>query len=139
MNEHLDAWLDNPYVGTLAFYTVTILSLIVFLAVFELVTKYDNWKEIRQGNLSVAMATGGKIFGICNIFRFAIANNDSIYHALIWGTYGFVLLLAAYFIFEFLTPAFKTDEEIAKDNRAIGLLSMIISIAMSYVIGASVL
>jgi putative membrane protein len=139
MNEQVDAWLNNPYVGTLAFFMVTVLSLIVFLAVFEFVTKYDNWKEIKKGNISVAMATGGKIFGIGNIFRFAIQSNDSVYHALIWASYGFVLLLAAYFIFEFLTPTISIDEEIAKDNRAVGFLSMVISIAMSYVIGASVL
>jgi len=112
--------------------------LVVFLAVFEFVTRYDDWKEIRNGNVAVAMATGGKIFGICNIFRFAILNNDSILDSLIWASFGFVLLLVAYFIFEFLTPTIKIDAEIQKDNRAVGLLSMIISIAISYVVGASV-
>jgi len=37
-----------------------------------------------------------------------------------------------------LTPYFKIDEQIKQDNRAVGLLSMIISISISYVIGASV-
>jgi putative membrane protein len=55
-----------------------------------------------------------------------------------WGIYGFVLLLAGYFIFEFLTPKFKIDEEIQNDNRAVGLISMIISIGLSYVIGAGI-
>lgn len=130
--------LSNPYLETLAFFSVTILALVVFLAVFEFVTRYDDWKEIRNGNVAVAMATGGKIFGICNIFRFAILNNDSILDSLIWASFGFVLLLVAYFIFEFLTPTIKIDAEIQKDNRAVGLLSMIISIAISYVVGASV-
>ncbi len=83
------------------FFSVAVLALVVFLAVFELVTKYKDWEEIKNGNVSVAMATGGKIFGICNLFRFAILNNDSVLHSLIWAGYGFVLLLAAYFIFEF--------------------------------------
>lgn len=120
------------------FFSVAVLALVVFLAVFELVTKYKDWEEIKNGNVSVAMATGGKIFGICNLFRFAILNNDSVLHSLIWAGYGFVLLLAAYFIFEFLTPYFKIDEQIQKDNRAVGFLSMILSISLSYVIGASV-
>ena len=115
-----------------------ILALIVFLSLFEFVTKYSNWKEIKNGNVAVAMATGGKIFGICNIFRFAILSNDSIYCGLIWASFGFVLLLVAYFIFEFLTPNFRVDEEIFKDNRAVGFISMVISIALSFVIGASV-
>lgn len=138
MDNDVDQLLSNPFLSSLAFFSVAILALILFLTVFELVTKYDNWKEISNGNLAVAMATGGKIFGICNIFRFAVAKSDSIYHALIWAGFGFILLLAAYFIFEFLTPTIHVDAEIEKDNRAIGFISMIISIGLSYVIGASV-
>ncbi|WP_412973849.1 DUF350 domain-containing protein [Paenibacillus sp. OAS669] len=130
--------LSNPYIETLAFFSVAVVALIVFLAIFEIVTRYKDWEEIKNGNLSVAMATGGKIFGICNLFRFAILNNDSVLHSLIWAGYGFILLLVAYFIFEFLTPYFKIDEQIQKDNKAVGFLSMVISISMSYVIGASV-
>ena len=137
--KEIDALLDNPFFSTVAFYSVTILALVVFLAVFEFVTKYSNWQEIRKGNVAVAMATGGKIFGICNIFRFAIAENETVYYSLLWASFGFLLLLVAYFIFEFLTPGVKVDEEIKKDNRAVGLISMIISISLSYVIGASVL
>jgi putative membrane protein len=138
MNEEVDVLLDNPYLGTLAFFSVAVLALVVFLTIFELVTKYDDWAEIKAGNVSVAMATGGKIFGICNLFRFAILNNDTMIHSLIWAGYGFVLLLVSYFIFEFLTPYFKIDEEIKKDNRAVGLLSLMISVSFSYVIGACV-
>lgn len=138
MNDFVDIWLENPYVSTLAFYTVAILAMVVFMTLFELVTKYSNWQEIRKGNVAVAMATGGKLFGIGNVFRFSIAANDSVYESLIWATYGFVLLLAAYFIFEFATPWFNVDKEIARDNRAVGFISMVLSVALSYVIGASV-
>lgn len=138
MNEEVDVLMANPFLETLGFFSVAVVALVVFLAIFEMVTRYKDWDEIKKGNLSVAMAIGGKIFGICNIFRFAISNNDTIFHSLVWAGYGFVLLLVAYFIFEFLTPVFKIDHEIQKDNRAVGLLSMIISISLSYVVGASV-
>ncbi|UUZ80895.1 DUF350 domain-containing protein [Paenibacillus sp. P26] len=59
-------------------------------------------------------------------------------HSLIWAGYGFLLLLAAYFIFEFLTPYFKIDEQIQKDNRAVGFISLVISVSLSYVVGACV-
>jgi putative membrane protein len=86
----------------------------------------------------VAMATGGKIFGISNIFRFSIEHHNSLL-SLIWsGIFGFVLLLAGYFIYEFLTPRFKIDDEIQNDNRAVGFISMVISIGLSYVIGAGI-
>ena len=135
----MNQFWENEYVLTAANYSVVILCLIVFLAIFELVTKYKNWSEIKKGNVAVAMATGGKIFGIVNIFRYSIEHNDSFLTMIGWGIYGFILLLIGYFIFEFMTPTFKIDEEIEKDNRAVGLISMIISIALSYVIGAGII
>lgn len=138
MLKEVDGWMANPYVETLAFFSVAVLALVVYLTLFEMVTKYKDWQEIKRGNVAVALATGGKIFGICNLFRYSIQNNDSIMDTLIWASYGFVLLLAAYFVFEFLTPYFKIDEEIQNDNRAVGFLSFIISVSLSFVIGACV-
>ncbi|AHD07297.1 DUF350 domain-containing protein [Paenibacillus larvae] len=138
MNNEVDRLFDNPYLSVLAVFSVVVVALVVFLTIFEVVTKYNDWEEIKKGNVSVAMATGGKIFGICNVFRFAILNNDTIIRSLIWAGYGFILLLVSYFIFEFLTPYFKIDDEIKRDNRAVGFLSMLISISVSYVIGACV-
>ncbi|URN92802.1 MAG: DUF350 domain-containing protein [Candidatus Pristimantibacillus lignocellulolyticus] len=139
MNPKIDWLLENEYLASIVYVSVAILTLIVFLSLFELVTKYRCWHEIKRGNVAVAMATGGKIFGICNIFRFSISMNSSIYENLIWGTYGFIILLVAYFLFEFLTPVFRIDEELANDNRAVGLIAMIISVSLSYVIGATIL
>jgi putative membrane protein len=134
----MNRFWENEYVQTAANYSVVILCLIVFLAIFELVTKYNNWHEIKNGNVAVAMATGGKIFGIANIFRYSIEQSDSLLTMIGWGVFGFTLLLVGYFIFEFLTPTFKIDEEIAQDNRAVGLISMVISIGLSFVIGAGI-
>lgn len=139
MDNEVDMLLSNPYAASLVYVSVTVLSLIVFLSCFEFVTRYKCWSEIKKGNMAVAMATGGKIFGICNIFRFSIEANDSVYQSLIWGAFGFVILMAAYFLFEFLTPVFRIDEEISHDNRAVGLIAMMISVSISYVIGATVI
>ena len=134
----MEAFWSNEYVYMAAYCSVVVLCIVVFLAVFELVTKYRNWEEIKKGNMAVAMATGGKIFGIANIFRHSILKNDDLIHMVYWGVFGFVLLLVGYFIFEFLTPGFKIDEEIQNDNRAVGFISMMISIGFSYIIGAGI-
>jgi putative membrane protein len=139
MEQALDQWLDNPYFASIAFFSVAILALIVFLFCFEFAVRYKTWDEIKNGNVAVAMATGGKIFGICNLFRFSIQSGDSLYQSLVWAAFGFVLLLAAYFVFEFLTPVFRIDDEIRRDNRAVGFIAMMISVSLSYVIGATVL
>ncbi|MCS0671023.1 DUF350 domain-containing protein [Cytobacillus firmus] len=127
---------ENEFIQTAAYYSVVILCMIVFLAIFELVTKYRNWEEIKNGNVAVAMATGGKIFGIANIFRHSIMHNDTLLTMITWGIFGFFLLLIGYFIFEFLTPKFRIDEEIENNNKAVGFISMVLSIGLSYVIGA---
>ena len=132
----MNQFWENEFVQTAGYYSVVILCMIVFLAVFELVTKYRNWEEIKNGNVAVAMATGGKIFGIANIFRHSILHNDTLFTMISWGVFGFFLLLIGYFIFEFLTPKFKIDEEIENNNKAVGFMSMVISIGLSYIIGA---
>jgi putative membrane protein len=134
----MDQFWENEYIEIAAYYSVVILCLVVFLAIFEMVTKYKNWEEIKKGNMAVAMATGGKILGVANIFRYTIEQNNSLLSMVGWGIYGFFLLLVGYFIFEFLTPKFKIDEEIQNDNRAVGFLSLVISIGLSIVIGAGI-
>ena len=139
MEAALDQWLGNPYFAFVAYFSVAIVALIIFLYCFEFVVRYKTWDEIRDGNLAVAMATGGKIFGICNLFRFSIQSGDSLYQSILWAAFGFVLLLVAYFLFEFFTPVFRIDDELKRDNRAVGFIAMMISISLSYVIGATVL
>ncbi|GAA0355825.1 DUF350 domain-containing protein [Bacillus horti] len=134
----MEEFLQNPYVIVAAHSSIALLAIIVFLAIFEMVTRYNNWKQIKEGNVAVALSTGGKIFGIANVFRFSIMHSDTLFQMIVWGIFGFFLLLVAYFIFEFLTPRFKVDEEIEKDNRAVGLLAAFISIGLSFVIGASI-
>lgn len=129
---------DNVYVMSAAYFVLAIVAIVVFLAIFEVVTKYNDWEEIKKGNVSVALATGGKIAAIGIILAFSINSNDSLWEIFIWGTYGFLLQLIAYYLFEFFTPKFKVDDEIARDNRAVGLISFIISISLALVIGASI-
>ncbi|HEY9578132.1 MAG TPA: DUF350 domain-containing protein [Pseudobacillus sp.] len=133
----MNQFWENEFIQLAGYYSVVVVCITLSLAVFELVTKYRNWEEIKKGNMAVAMATGGKIFGLANIFRHSIAHNDTVLTMIGWGAFGFILLLAGYFIFEFLTPRFKIDEEIEHDNRAVGFISMVISIGSSYVIGAA--
>ncbi|ASS72148.1 MULTISPECIES: DUF350 domain-containing protein [Bacillus] len=132
-----DFW-ENELVEIAAYYSVAVLCLVLFLSIFELVTTYKNWEEIQKGNLAVAMATGGKILGIANVFQHSIAQHNSLLQMIGWGVYGFMMLLVSYFIFEFLTPRFKIDKEIENDNRAVGFISFVISVGLSFVVAAGI-
>ncbi|MFT9487451.1 DUF350 domain-containing protein [Tepidibacillus infernus] len=76
----MSVW-ENMYVLTAAYFILAVVSIIIFLAIFEVVTKYDDWQEIKNGNLSVAMAIGGKIVAIAIILAFSIYHNDSLWGA----------------------------------------------------------
>ncbi|WP_445593690.1 DUF350 domain-containing protein [Bacillus velezensis] len=134
----MNAFWENELVEIAAYYSVAVLCLVIFLTVFELVTSYKNWVEIQKGNLAVAMATGGKILGIANVFQHSIAQHNSLLQMIGWGVYGFIMLLISYFIFEFLTPRFKIDQEIENDNRAVGFISFVISVGLSFVVAAGI-
>ncbi|HWL12472.1 MAG TPA: DUF350 domain-containing protein [Ureibacillus sp.] len=130
---------QHPLVETAGYFSVVVLCLIVAMILFELVTKYKNWEEIKKGNVAVALATGGKILGVCNIFRYSIERHSTLLEMIGWGLFGFFLLIFAYLLFEFLTPSFKVDEEIANENRSVGFISFTISVGLSFVIGASIM
>ncbi|HJF31902.1 MAG TPA: DUF350 domain-containing protein [Sporosarcina psychrophila] len=129
---------SHPLVETAGYFSVVVLCLIVSMVLFELVTKYNNWEEIRKGNVAVSLATGGKIFGVANIFRYSIEQHNSLPQMIGWGLFGFTLLILAYLLFEFLTPKFNIDKEIEADNRSVGFISLTISVGLSFVIGASI-
>lgn len=139
MTEAIDHLLTHPIGVLVGYFSVAILALIVYLYIFELVTKYKCWDEIRKGNIAAALATGGKVFGICNVMRYSITANTSIYDMIKWSFFGFILLLLAYWLLEFLTPVFSVDEEIGKDNRAVGLIVFLITVSLSYIIGACII
>lgn len=134
----LFSFWTNPLVQSAGYFSVVVLCLIVSMVLFEVVTHYRNWDEIKNGNVAVAMATGGKIFGVCNIFRYSIEQHNSLFEMIGWGGFGFFLLILAYWLFEFLTPSFHVDKEIKNDNRSVGFISLVISVGLSFVIGASI-
>lgn len=64
----MDGFWDHIIVITVARYSIVVICTFVFLAVFELVTSYKNWEEIRNGNVAVALATGGENIRHCYDF-----------------------------------------------------------------------
>lgn len=115
-------------------------AVVVMLAIFlfDIITKYKVWTEINGGNMAVALATGGIVLGVANIMRFAITSNEKLTSTLMWGGIGTLALLIVYLVFELLTPKLNVNDEIAKGNKAVGLISFIFSLAISYIIGASI-
>ena len=121
------------------YFVLSSLVVFVFFLIDDLlVPAYVLWDEIRKGNVAVALATGGKMIGLGIITMFAIQHNETVWMSMLWTAIGGVLLLAGYFVFELATPRIAVLREIAMDNRAVGLVSMCLSIGLALIIGACI-
>ncbi|MBP3040108.1 DUF350 domain-containing protein [Bacillaceae bacterium Marseille-Q3522] len=129
----------GPFLLTLLYFAIAIVFVLIGLVIFELMTrKYKDWDEILNGNKAVALSIGGKIVGICIILAFAIFSSFAVTETLIWGAVGVVLQLIAYILFELLTVKFSVQEQLKKENLAVGIISFCVSIGLAIVIGASI-
>ena len=120
------------------FFILTSIVIIIAIFIFNFVTKYKIWTEVNNGNLAVALSTGGFILGVANIMKSSIESNVKLTDTILWGGIGTVALLIVYFAFEILTPKLKVSEEIARGNKAVGFISLVFSLTFSLIIGACI-
>ncbi|MFD2044695.1 DUF350 domain-containing protein [Ornithinibacillus salinisoli] len=129
----------EPFVSTLVYFLISVVIVLIGLFIFEIITrKYKDMEEVKKGNHAVALSIVGKIIGICIILSFAIYNSNVIYETIIWGVYGVVLQMIAYWIFDLFTRNFSVEEQLKNNNVAVGIISMGVSIGLALVIGASI-
>ncbi|WP_207636704.1 DUF350 domain-containing protein [Desulfurispora thermophila] len=124
--------------SALTCFVITTALVLLTIYIFTKLTRYNDWEEIAQGNVAAALALGGKILGMANIMHYAILSNTGALDTVLWGLLGMVLLLLVYPVFEWLTPRLNVNREIARGNVAVGALSMVFSLSVSFIIGASI-
>lgn len=129
----------GPFIATFVYFIISVVIVLIGLFIFELMTKkYKDLEAVQKGNEAVAMSIAGKIIGICIILSFAIYHSNEVYETLIWGIYGVVLQLVAYVLFDLFTRKFSVEEQLSQNNKAVGILSMGVSIGLAFVVGASI-
>ncbi|MFP7492779.1 DUF350 domain-containing protein [Terribacillus saccharophilus] len=129
----------NPFLSTFLYFAIAVVIVIIGLIIFEMIThKYRDWEEISNGNTAVALSIGGKVIGICLVLSFSIYHSSELWETLIWGAYGVVLQMVAYFIFEGVTRRFSVQSKLKENNIAVGIISLAVSVGLGFVIGASI-
>ncbi|PAD22380.1 DUF350 domain-containing protein [Terribacillus saccharophilus] len=129
----------NPFLSTFLYFIIAVVIVIIGLIIFEMIThKYRDWEEIEKGNTAVALSIGGKIIGICLVLSFSIYHSSELWETLIWGAYGVVLQMIAYFVFEGVTRRFSVQSKLKENNVAVGIISLAVSVGLGFVIGASI-
>ncbi|WP_042146694.1 DUF350 domain-containing protein [Paucisalibacillus sp. EB02] len=129
----------EPFISTLIYFVISVVIVLIGLFIFENLTRnYKDMEEVKNGNIAVSLSIIGKIIGICIILAFAIYSSDVIWETIIWGVFGVVLQMIAYFLFDLFTRNFSVEEQLSKNNIAVGLMSLGVSIGLALVIGASI-
>lgn len=114
---------------------LVILILLVGTFVFSKLTKFDDIKEIHNGNEAAGIYMGGKLIGLSIIVGMVSYSSHSWLAMTVWSLIGMAILCLVYLIFDFLTPGFKVCEEIANGNKAVAQLLRAVIIGTSLVLG----
>lgn len=123
---------------TLLYFVVLMGVTVGCMAIFELITPFNDREEMKNGNTAVAIQFAGKIVGLSIVMFSSIFHNASLLAAAVWGIIGFILMLIGYFVFEFLTPSFKVDKEIKEGNNSVAIVAASISLAIGIIVAGSI-
>jgi len=107
--------------------------------VFSLMTPYRDMEEINKGNVAVGITMGGKFVATAIVLAIAAYTNSSIWHMSLWFAVGYVCLIAAYWVFDWLTPGFKLSDQLKQGNVAVGTLLAAVYIGMALTIGSLII
>lgn len=99
----------------------------LFCFVYTRITPHDEFKLIRDGNMTAAIALSGSILGFVIPLAKATTQATSIPDMLIWGLAAFVVQLAAYGLARLVVPGL--GDKIASNTAAAGVMLAGISIA----------
>lgn len=119
---------------------VVILALqLIGMLVFSWMTPFNDLDELKKGNTAVGLAMGGKFLGTAIILGVSAYTNTSIWFMMLWFAVGYLILVAAYWIFELVTPGLKISEHLQNRNTAIGILLCFVFVGMSFAISSLII
>lgn len=114
---------------------VVILILATGAFVFSKLTKFDDFKEIQNGNEAAGIYMGSKLIGLSIIVAMVSYSSHSWTAMIIWSLVGMAVLCLVYLLFDWLTPKINVCEEIARGNKAVAQLLRAVIIGTSIVLG----
>lgn len=116
---HLLAPLPNffAYLGTALGLTV------LFSVLYTAVTPQAEWKMLREGNVSAALAFGGALMGFVIPLASAIAHSISLLDTLLWGLVALLVQLVAFFGVWMILPGLP--RQIEADHRGVATIAAI--------------
>jgi putative membrane protein len=109
------------------------------MIVFNWITPFKDMEELKKGNVAVGLALGGKFISTAIILGVAAYTNSNIFFMMMWFAIGYVCLLAAYLIFDWLTPGFKVSDQLVKGNVAVGIMLFSVYLGFAFAISSLII
>lgn len=124
----------DPVLGNLpafaTFFAAAFAIVAVFLAVYALVTPYNELALIRQGNAAAAVSLSGTLLGLALPVAVAVAVSHNVATMLGWGVVACIIQLLAFIVARLTLPQVAADIPQGKPAAAIFLASLSIGVGI---------
>lgn len=117
-------------VAHLAYFATAILTVVVFVAIYVMVTPHHEFRLIRQGNAAAAISLGGAILGYTVPLAKAVSQSTGIFDMLLWSGVALVAQLVAYGITRLTLPQLSSDVNEGKTASGIFLAAIAVAIGL---------
>jgi len=115
--------------------TAFAMMLIRFILFFVSTTRVKEFQLIANNNQAAALTLGGKMLGLAYVLGSAVANSVSLMDMVIWSGVGIVAQIIFSYLAEIITIRFSIREAIEKNNTAVGILLMMLSLSIGWIVG----
>lgn len=105
MPAHFLATLPN----FLAYFAAAAALLAAFVAIYLIVTPYDEIRLIRANNLAAAISLSGAVLGFAMPIANVIAHSDTLLDLAVWGVIAGAVQLGAWLLARVALPTLKED------------------------------
>ncbi len=119
----------------LLYFTVGVLLIAAFAAVYLRLTAHDEIALIRAGNLSAAIAFGGNLVGFAVPLEKAISQASSIADCVLWAVAAMLIQFAAYGVARVAIP--ELSRKIEEDRLPAAAMLAVIAVISGTLAAAS--
>ena len=125
----------DSFLAFLAYFGTGIGVLVAAVVVVAWTTPHHEFRLIRAGNSSAALAFAGSLVGIALPLDAAISHSVSLLDALIWGAASALIQIVAYLAMRWVSP--KLSQQITDNIPAAGIFAAGVSIAVGLINAAA--
>lgn len=115
--------LLQPLPNFLAYLGTALGLLLLFGVLYTAVTPHAEWRLLREGNVSAAIAFGGALLGFVLPLASAIAHSVSLLDTVLWGLVALAVQLTAFFAAWFVLR--RLPAQIEGDHRGVAAIAAI--------------